>query len=561
VSGGLTVHRVLGEAVAESRFEAARGMALTPLAGRESETAMLLDRWDRAADGEGQAVVLSGEPGIGKSRLLQVLTERLTGEAHTQLRYQCSPYYASSAFYPIIGQLERTAGFDRDDSAEQKLDKLEALLAGDVGDAKRTAALIAAMMSLPVDRYPPLALSPQRQKDDTIAALAARIVALATDRTVLILFEDVHWCDSTTLEVLGAVIDAIREAKVLLVITHRPEFASPWSEAPHLTAQSLARLGRRQGAQMVARVTGGKPLPDEVLDQIVAKTDGIPLFVEELTKTVLEAGFLSERDDRYVLDGPLPPLAIPATLQDSLMARLDRLSPVKEVAQVAACIGREFSYELLSAVSPLHDNELQDALQQLVSSELVFRRGSGADAAYTFKHALVQDSAYETLLKSRRQQLHQTIASALGEHFPGQVAAEPALLAHHLTEAGLYDRAIPAWHQAGQAAFLASSYAEAITNITTAIDLLPQIDEEAVRGQMEVGLQTLLGLSYQNTIGFGAHETGNAMRRAGELLGYAGSAAEQVSILSVTAGYHWLAGGVPAAADFYERAWQTARDS
>ena len=419
VSGGLRFHRVLGAAETESRFEASHGSALTPLVGRESEISLLLDRWDQAREGEGQVVLLSGEAGIGKSRVTQVLRERVADEPHTRLRYQCSPYYTNSAFYPVILQLERAAGFNRDDAPETKLDKLEAALAQGASDVPAVAPLFAAMLSLPVDRYPTLDLSPQRQKEKTIAALADQVAGLAASQPVLMIFEDAHWIDPTTLETVGAVIEAIRDHPVLLVISFRPEFESPWGAHGHVTGLTLGRFGRKLGAAMVAKVTGGKALPEDVLDQIVAKADGVPLFVEELTKTVLEAGFLKEAESEYRLDGPLPPLAIPSTLQDSLMARLDRLSPVKEVAQIGACIGRKFSYELIAAISPLRDNELQDALGQLVDSGLIFQRGMAPDATYTFKHALVQDSAYESLLKSRRRHLHERIARSLPIPSPG----------------------------------------------------------------------------------------------------------------------------------------------
>ena len=547
ISGGLQVHRVLGEAPAESRFEASRGLALTPLVGRESEIALFLDRWDQARDGEGQVALLSGEAGIGKSRLLQVLVERLTDEPHARLRYQCSPYYTNSAFYPIIDQLERAAGFAREDDPERKLDKLETILAQGTDDVAAVAPLIAGILSLPVDRYPALARSPQRQKDDTIAALAAQVAGLARAEPLLVLFEDAHWCDPTTIEVLGAVIDAIREARVLLVITHRPEFAPPWSGHDHVIAQSLSRLGRRQGAEMVARVTGGKTLPDDVLDQIVAKTDGVPLFVEELTKTVLESGFLSEHDDRYTLDGMLPPLAIPATLQDSLMARLDRLSPVKEVAQIGACIGREFSHELLAAVSPLRDNELQDALQQLVNSELIHRRGMAPNATYGFKHALVQDSAYESLLKSRRQQLHQTIASVLQEQFGDQVQAEPALLAQHLTEAGDMEQAVSYWYRAGQMAFMTSAFAEASAHLHSGLSMVSRLGDEGTRKKAELDLQTLLGLCSVNMHGIGSDQAIAAFDRAETLIDHAMNAAEIIPILTAAGFYHWVKGDFPKA--------------
>ena len=484
--------QVTGASQAVGRFEARAVGGLTPFVGRETEIQMLLDRWRQAEDGEGQVVLLSGEPGIGKSRVTQVLRERVADEPHVRLRYQCSPFYTNSAFYPIIGQLERAAGFARDDTADHKLDKLETLLAQGTEDVAKVAPLLAAMLSLPVERYPPLNLSPQRQKDDTIAALAAQVTGLAEHQPLLMLFEDAHWCDPTTLQVLSAVIGWIEAAPVLLVITYRPEFDPPWTGHGHVVVQGLSRLGKRQGADMVAKVTGGKALPDEVLDQIVAKTDGVPLFVEELTKTVLEGGLLEERDGAYHLDGPLPPLAIPTTLRDSLMERLDRLATVKEVAQIGACIGREFGFDLLAAVSPLADDELQDALGELVTSDLVFQRGTAPDATYTFKHALVQDTAYESLLKSRRQQFHTSIAEALETRFPDTVANEPEVLAHHYTRAGLAKVAIGYWLKAGERAADHFAHEEAVNHYNNGLDIIASVTNAAEPASRELTL--LLGL-------------------------------------------------------------------
>jgi predicted ATPase len=478
-----TVYRVIGVAVAESRFEAAHAAGLTPLVGREDEVALFVGRWKQAKDGEGQAVLLSGEPGIGKSRITQELRERVAKEPHTRLRYQCSPYHSNSAFHPIIAQLERAAGFARDDAPETKLDKLEAVLGQATDSVAVVAPLIAAMLSLPIERYPPLHLSPQKQKDDTIAALADQAVGLAAREPVLMIFEDAHWSDPTTLEALSAIIDRIQEQRVLLVITYRPEFAPPWTGHGHVSAHTLNRLGRKLGAAMVANVTGGKALPADVLDQIVAKTDGIPLFVEELTKTVLEAGFLKEQDEAYVLDGPLLPLAIPTTLQDSLMARLDRHAPVKEVAQIAACIGREFSYELLAAVLPLGDNELGEALEELVASELVFQRGVPPDAMYTFKHALVQDAAYDSLLRSRRRQIHSEIATSIEQLSPAVVAGQPEVLAHHFRAAGNAQRAVIYWREAAKLSVRRSSYKEAIAHLNSGLKDL----QEALRWSRKIG--------------------------------------------------------------------------
>ena len=453
--------RMIGTRATESRFDAARGTGHTGLVGRETEIALLEERWRQAKTGAGQVVLVSGEAGIGKSRITQVLRERIAEEPHLRLRYQCSPYYTNSVHYPFIAQLEHAARFDRDDDGDTKLDKLEALLSQSATGASQVVPLFAALLSLSVDRYPPLNYSPERQKRETIAALADQMVALAEKQPVLLVFEDVHWCDATSLEALGVMIDCIPNAAVLAVVSYRPEFEPPWVDRDHTTVLALSRLSTKQGADLVAKVTGGKTLPQEVLDQIVAKTDGIPLFVEELTKTVLEAGFLKAEDDAYVLDGPLPPLAIPATLQDSLTARLDRLSSVKEIAQVGACIGREFTHELIAVVAPARENELQDALQQLVNSELVVRHGE----TWTFKHALVRDAAYESLLRSRRQQLHNSIANALEDQFADQVANEPEIIAHHYTEAGLNERAVPYWHAAGARAVARTAFLEAVSHL------------------------------------------------------------------------------------------------
>ena len=397
------VWRVTGTRSVGSRFEA-HASGLTPMVGREQEVALLLERWQQAKDREGQAVLLSGEPGVGKSRITRAVVEQVEADVHIRLRFQCSPHYSSTAFHPFIEHFERTAGFARDDTTVSKLDKLEALVAQGTERVSEVAPLIAAMLAIPTDgRYPPLAYTPQRQRELTIETLVEQLLGLARQKPVLCIFEDLHWADPTTLEVLGPTIDRIGAARVLLLLTFRPEFVPPWKGQPHITVYSLNRLARRQSAALAEKVTGGKRLPPEVLDQIVEKTDGVPLFVEELTKTVLEAGFLQEEADRYVLDGPLPPLAIPSTLRDSLVARLDRLAPVKEVAQIGAAIGREFGYELLAAVSHLRDNELRDALAQLAAAELVFARGIPPAAVYTFKHALVQDAAYRTLLRSKRQ--------------------------------------------------------------------------------------------------------------------------------------------------------------
>jgi class 3 adenylate cyclase/predicted ATPase len=515
VTGGLQVHRVLGERISESRF-AASGGPMTPFVGREAEVTLLLERWDQARHGEGQVALICGEPGIGKSRVTEVLNERLLDEPHVRLRYQCSPYHTSSALHPVIGQLERAAGFSREDDAEARLDKLEALLAKG-GAHQQAMVLLAILLSLPTERYPPLELSPQKQKELTLDALGEQVLGLAADQPVLMILEDAHWIDPTTLETVTSIIERIERAPVLVLVTYRPEFDPPWTRRDNVTVITLKRLPRMQGQAMVERVSGGKAMPEEVVAEIVAKTDGVPLFVEELTMTVLEAGFLEDAGDHWVLDGPLPPLAIPATLQDSLMARLDRLSPVKEVAQIGACIGREFSHELLAAVAPMGDNALDEALQQLVTSEIILRRGGGSDMHFVFKHALVQDSAYESLLKSKRFLLHKQIGEALSRQFPDITVNQPELLAHHYTSANLIEKAVPCWTAAGQKSLTEFALPEAISHLREALRLNDTLPTSMDRDRQELGIRVALGTSYFAMLGWAAPEVPKALRPTREL--------------------------------------------
>ena len=463
-----------------SNRESLRGThsgSLIPLVGREEEIGLLMRRWEQAKQGEGQVVLLCGEPGIGKSRITRALRERVAGEPHVRLRYQCSPFHANSALHPVIEQFERAAAFAREDSAEQKLDKLEALLREGGADISATAPLIATLLSLPAGRYPALSYSPQKQKERTLEALIAQVEGLSARNPVLMMFEDLHWVDPTTQEALDLIVSRLAQHRVLLVATYRPEYSARWIGQPHVTAINLSRLSRRVGEQMVRQVTGEKRLPGEVLEQILVKTDGVPLFVEELTKATLESGLLKDCGDHYELTGPLTDLAIPSTLQDSLMARLDRLAPVKEVAQIGACIGREFGYELLSSVWSQGDRLLQQALDQLAQSELVSRRGTPPDAVYIFKHALVQDAAYDSLLRSRRAELHARIARALGKHFPETAQNEPELIAHHYSAAGEPGLAAPLWLRAGQRALANMALPEAIAHLQRGLAELPEAQD------------------------------------------------------------------------------------
>ena len=515
VSEPVQLFKVVGARASDSRFDAAHGeAALTPLVGREEEVELLLRRWKQAKTGEGQVVLLSGEPGIGKSRITQVLRERIAAESHTRFRFQCSPFHTHSALHPVIEQFERAAGFAREDTPEQKLDKMEALLGEAVEDFRSVSPLFAALLSLPVDRYPPLNLSPQKQKEKTLEALDAQIEALAAERPVLMLLEDAHWVDPTSQELFELTISRIAQQRVLLVITYRPEYTAPWVGQPHVMSLTLNRLGRRQVSELVAKVSGGKVLPPEVLEQILSHTDGVPLFIEELTKSVLESKLLRETHDRYLLDAPLPALAIPTTLRDSLLARLDRLAPIREIAQIGACIGREFSYELLAALSPLKATRLDEALEQLTTTGLVFRRGTPPDAIYIFKHALVQDAAYDSLLKSKRAQLHAQIAQVLEKDFSDQVANEPELLARHLTQAGLTKQAIGYWHLAGERAGERLAYAEGIAYRQRGIELAGTLPDAPDVAALELGLQIGLGFALIPTKGYTAPESLLAFTRA-----------------------------------------------
>jgi predicted ATPase len=397
----------------------------------------VLDRWRLAKGGEGQLVLLTGEAGIGKSRITSAATEAIANEGHFRIDYQCSPYHTDSALHPAIRQLAQAAGFASDDSPDVKLEKLSSLLAQIRGDNDEPTYLIAALLGLETAGFDSAAgQSPGRQRTRTLEAMMSWYLGLAHRQPVLLVLEDAQWADPTSLELIELMLDRIGEASIFFLVTARPEFAHELANHPAVTRLALNRLGRLQIEGMIARLSRGKALPEEVVDEIITKTDGIPLFVEELTKTVLEADFLEETADAYVLCQPLDRLAIPSTLNDSLMARLDRLRPIKEVAQLAACIGREFDYRLMAAISPLSDEQLQEALDQLVGAELVFRRGAPPDASFTFKHALVRDAAHESLLKSKRAQLHGRIAEVLEKRFSQRAEAEPELIARHFAEAG-----------------------------------------------------------------------------------------------------------------------------
>ena len=509
VDGEVQAWAALRPASVESRFEALHAGNLTQLVGREEELDLLLRRWSKAKAGEGQVVLLSGEAGIGKSRLTAALMERLVGEPHTRLRYFCSPQHTDSSLYPVIGQMERAAGFAHNDALEAKFDKLDTVLA-QTSTSRQDAALFADMLSLPNGRhYPALELTPEQRRQRTLQALVTQMEALARQNPVLMIFEDVHWSDPTSLDVVGRVVERIATLRVLLLVTFRPEFAAPWIGQPHVTAVTLNRLPKRAIDAMIDGVVGNKLLPASLRQDIIERTDGIPLFVEEMTKAILEAD--SEGEARRTAAAiPVTALAVPASLQASLMARLDRLGTAKEVAQVGAAIGREFSHALLSAVVSKPETELASALDRLVQAGLLFRQGVPPHATYLFKHALVQDAAYSTLLRSQRQQMHALIASILETRFSEIVGAQPEELARHCSEAKLVEKAVSYFLKAGQEAVQRSAMAEAAAHLRKGLEVLLQAPDGTARQESELHLQILLGRALLVTKGYTAPEPGEA---------------------------------------------------
>ena len=501
------VWRVRGETVLASRSEALSGGALTPMIGRDEELDLLLRRWRQAKSGEGRMVLISGEPGIGKSRLIVELEQRIAAEPHLSLRYFCSPHYQDSPLHPIIARWEQAAGFERGDGSEQKLRKLEAMLLPG-GTAAEDVALIADMLSVPTDeRHPKLEYSPQRKKQKMFEALIRRLACLAQTNPALLLFEDAHWADSSTLELLETTMDRLADLPALLVVSFRPEFTAPWIGRAGVSLIALSRLDRRESAALATRVTLAHALPAALLDRIVAQTDGVPLFIEELTKAVLET---TAQPDGAAL-------AVPDTLQASLMARLDRLPVAKTVAQIGAVIGRSFSYELIAAVAELPEPVLREGLGQLVGSGLAFERGVPPDASYTFKHALVQEAGYDSLLRSRRAALHARVVEVLRAQEPGIEESRPDLLAHHCEQAGLVGQAVEYYTRAGLQSYRRAAYTEARQVFSAALRLIATLSDGPAR--VEAELRALTGLVAVLALGLGpgSSEYGRAAARATEL--------------------------------------------
>jgi tetratricopeptide (TPR) repeat protein len=537
------VRQVLRVSAIENRFEARHQEIITPLLGREEELDLLLRRWENAKRGEGGVVLVTGEAGIGKSRLTRALQARLPAEPYTRIIYHCSPYHQDSPLYPVIGQLVRGAGIEREDTAEVKLNKLASLIGPSSTRVEEDLPLFGALLSISgSNRFPLPKMTPQQLRASTVRALITQLQRLCDYQPVLILFEDLHWIDPTSLELMSRVVERAGNMKLLLLATARPRFVAPWPNHRYVTTLPLSRLDRTQGKALVESVAGGKGLPADVLDQILSRTDGVPLFIEELTKSVLESGLLRERADRFELNGPILPLAIPSTLHASLLARLDRFPSAKAAAQIGAAIGREFSYGLIAAVAAMPERQLRSALNQLAAAELLFRHGQTPDERFQFKHALVQEAAYSSLLRSRREQLHGEIGRVVEQLFPDIVASEPEIVANHFTLAGLTDTAIQYWRKAGELALRRSAIVEAVNHLTRGIELIKLLPPSPERDRKELDLYLPLSPAMSAMKGFAAPETVRVMSRARALLGSSGSLAEQMSVLSGLYLVHYMNG-------------------
>ncbi|MFP6747125.1 MAG: adenylate/guanylate cyclase domain-containing protein, partial [Alphaproteobacteria bacterium] len=508
--------QVTGELDSEFDDETGSAKDAPPLVGRQEELGLLLRAWQQSKEGSGQVVSISGEAGIGKSRLTEAISAEVRNGGFTRITLRCSPHHTNSALYPIIAQLRRAMGWTGDDDGESKLAKMETVLSGYQFSTEETVPLIAALYALPLpeDRYPPLTLSPPQQRLATLDTVLAWFLEEAEQNPVLAVWEDIHWADPTTLEQLAMMIEQCPTAPILNVLTFRPEFVPAWPTRSHTVPLTLNRLERPEVEAMIRHLAGGKRLPGEVIEHIVARSDGVPLYVGELTRAILASGSLTESDDSYDLSGPFSDLSIPATLQDSLMARLDKVPTVREVAQLGAVFGREFPYDMLHAVGVIEEGALRDGLDQLVDAELLYRRGRPPYAKYMFKHALIQDAAYQSLLKRTRQHYHTEVAALLSDRFADTVDANPEILAHHYSEAGDNGQAVNYWLRAGQLAMHRSANHEAIGHLNKGLALLPDGDGNA---SQELAMQRLLGTAFMATKGYGAPETAETFDRARQL--------------------------------------------
>jgi len=529
----IAVAQVLKPTVIQGDEEEVGTGVVTALVGRDEEIGLLLRRWEQSKEGFGQVVLINGEPGIGKSALTDVVREHVASEGYMRATYRCSPYHTNSALYPVITHLQRLWRWQPDDNPKEKLAKMEETLRTTSLTLKEVVPLFAALFSLPLPegRYTPMGITPQQEKQQIQDALVAWLLEEAERKPMLVVYEDLHWADPSTLEIIGLLVDQVPTAPMLIVLIFRPQFVQPWPTRSHMTPITLNRLERPQAEAMITQLGGGKTLPDKVVQHIVARTDGVPLYVEELTKMLLESDLLREETDHYALAGELSDVAIPTTLQDSLMARLDRLPMVREVAQLGAVLGREFAYEMLKALAAVEESTLQDRLGQLVGAELLYQRGRPPRARYMFKHALIQDAAYASLLKRTRQQYHQQIAVMLEEGFPETVETEPELVAHHYTEAGLNEQAVGYWSQAGKRATQRSANVEAMHHLIKGLEVLMTMPDTPERARQELDLQITLGPVLMAVKGFASLDTEQTYARARELCQQVGETSQLFPVL------------------------------
>jgi class 3 adenylate cyclase/tetratricopeptide (TPR) repeat protein len=526
VAQPVQLFRVERMVAAGSPIEASEPAALTPLTGRDHEISLLEDRWEQAQEGMGQVVLLVGEPGLGKSRLVHTLKQHVLGQMvegevdAPVIEWRCSPHYQNTGLYPAIDFYERALSFGREEASQARFDRLLRRLEQDDLARPESVPLWAALLSLPsTDRFPPLSLSPARQREETFRVMLEWLHVRAERRPILFVVEDLHWVDASTLEFLRHYLAEGLHDRILTVLTFRPEFKTPWPTLAHQTSLALTRLTRRQVGELM-RKKAGDDLPDAVVDQVYDRAGGVPLFVEEFTKMVQESDVLAPAAGRSSGGTPtkaLPAHEIPATLQDLVMARLDRMEGGRELAQLVAVLGREFGYDLLCAVATVDEPALQSELALLVQAEILYQKGRPPRSTYTFKHALLEDALYNALIKSKRQQFHQRIGEVLEARFPQTVETKPELLAHHFTEAGRTEKAIGYWLKAGQRSRERSSLCEAIGHLTRGLALLATLEESRARDDRELQFLTMLGPTYITARGYAAPEVGPILLRAREL--------------------------------------------
>jgi len=544
LSKPLHVYQVLGARNIASRFEAAHAGSLTPLIGRSTELNLLLDRWQKAKEGDGQVVLLSGIPGVGKSRLIHELKLNIQGEPHFLLQHQCSPYHSDSAFFPVIDRIEQAAQLTRGDSAEDKLAKLRAHLPPPTDGSIEPALLIANLLSIPIPNYSDLSdLTSQQIKNETVSSLVDMVLAFSTERPTLCIFEDVHWIDPSTLELLELIISQISHARVLLVISFRPEFRPTWLTHANVTMHSLTRLSRSEGMGMIRNLLRDDDIPQEIANQIIEKTDGVPLFIEELTSSILRVPIGTQSGERDFERTAQPiVLTVPETLHDALIERLDRVAQGRRLAQIAAVIGREFSYDLLHLALRIDEDDLRLALSRLEASDIIYRVGISPFIRFAFKHALLRDAIYNSLLKSSRQQIHPEIAAILTNHFSELCENRPEILAYHHSEAGNHELATRCWYKAGQHALAHSANIEAIAHFRRALAAISALPDTLERTKEEIRVQLALGIPLIAVQGYAAEETREAFARARSLCLKLDSRSEYFQALYGLWGHAWMSG-------------------